>query len=66
MTIRSFVKPFEKSNCKDLEVFDRIKLLSPISSLIVKFKTRLKACIYGLNFLSNLARGGASAPWLRL
>ena len=61
MTFRAFEELFEQNViAKIWEPYRKIKflilsLLPYLSYFLFKFKTRLKACILGLNFLSELA-----------
>ena len=64
ITFRAFLKHFER--IKMLKFGSRLKnqISQPIQPLLylqVKYKTRLNACILGLNFLIDLFRGGAEA-----
>ena len=53
-----FLEPFERTKVLSFE--SQLKKLNFKFSffLQVKFKTRLKSCIFGLNFVSDLAQVG--------
>ena len=75
MTFCYVVKHLKELLLRSESLFDSIKLPYPFSPpyLQVKFKTRLKACLFGLDFLSDLAKGRGTMPpnlpfhlfWLR-
>ena len=69
MILRVFVlSDFKEAFTKLKKLFDRIKLLmlNPFSRFLVKLKTLLKVCIFGLNFLSNLAKEEEYSPFTPL
>ena len=57
ITFRTFLELFQRTKLLMFETSSKINLPSFRYLEQVKFKTYLNACILGLNFLSNVAKG---------
>ena len=65
ITFRTFLDPFEKTKLLKLDSHYKqlnCQLIQPPYLLMVKYKTCLNACILGLNFLRDLAKGKLKLP----